>query len=62
MFSDHIVLVFKLYQTILNYNITHILSFSLIGAILNKFGCNISKMYQFIRKFTGMSIVLSATT
>ena len=24
IFSDHIVLVFKLYQTILNYNITHI--------------------------------------
>ena len=25
IFSDHIVLVFKLYQTILNYNITYVL-------------------------------------
>ena len=40
--------------------LTHRTSFNSIGAILNDFGHNFYKTYQFLRKFISLTIILTA--
>ena len=42
--------------------LTHRTSFSSIGAILNEFGHNFYKTCQFLRKFIGITVIMTAIT